>query len=38
MTVAYIGLGSNVGDRTRAIRRALSLLQAHPEIEVKRVS
>lgn len=38
MTVAYIGLGSNVGDRTRAIRRALGLLRIHPEIEVQQVS
>lgn len=38
MTVAYIGLGSNVGARARAIRRALSLLAAHPEIDVKKVS
>jgi len=35
---AYIGLGSNLGDRERAIRRALDLLGGNGRIEVTRVS
>ncbi|QYR23835.1 2-amino-4-hydroxy-6-hydroxymethyldihydropteridine diphosphokinase [Paenibacillus sp. sptzw28] len=35
---AYIALGSNVGDRERLITEALLMLQAHPAIEVLRVS
>jgi len=36
-TAAYIGLGSNLGDRQRAIKEALAALDRHPEIEVTRV-
>jgi len=35
---AYIGLGSNLGDRRHTIREALASLNRHPEIEVSRVS
>jgi 2-amino-4-hydroxy-6-hydroxymethyldihydropteridine diphosphokinase len=38
MPIAYIGLGSNLGDREATIRRALELLQADGEIEVAAVS
>jgi 2-amino-4-hydroxy-6-hydroxymethyldihydropteridine diphosphokinase len=38
MTTAYIGLGSNVGDRIDYLRRALDLLGKHPLIEVRQVS
>ena len=31
---AYIGLGSNLGDREHNLRKALSELDAHPEITV----
>jgi len=37
-TIAYIGLGSNLGDRQRTIRDALATLGRHGEIEVMRVS
>jgi 2-amino-4-hydroxy-6-hydroxymethyldihydropteridine diphosphokinase len=35
---AFIGLGSNLGDREGWLRRALELLRAEPEIEVVAVS
>jgi 2-amino-4-hydroxy-6-hydroxymethyldihydropteridine diphosphokinase len=35
---AYVGLGSNLGDREATLRRALELLDAGPGIEVVRVS
>ena len=38
MTLAYVGLGSNLGDREGAIRRAVELLGNDPEIEVVRES
>ena len=38
MTRAFVGLGSNLGDREATIRRALALLQQEPEVEVVRVS
>lgn len=38
MTTVYIGLGSNVGDRVDYLRRALSLLDKHPMIRVRKVS
>lgn len=37
-TVAYIGLGSNLGDRQRMIRDALASLGRHSDVEVLRVS
>jgi 2-amino-4-hydroxy-6-hydroxymethyldihydropteridine diphosphokinase len=36
--IAYIGLGSNLGDREGTIRRALRLLGESPKTEVLRVS
>ena len=38
MTRAYVGLGSNLGDREQALRRALELLAEDPEIEIVAVS
>jgi len=37
-TTAYIGLGSNLGDRERTIRQALEMLGGNGSIEVTRVS
>jgi len=34
MPTAYIGLGSNLGDREATIRAAVDRLRAHPQIEV----
>jgi 2-amino-4-hydroxy-6-hydroxymethyldihydropteridine diphosphokinase len=36
--VAYVGLGSNLGDREATIRRAVELLGEEPGIEVLRMS
>ena len=38
MTRAYIGLGANLGDREATIRRALELLDRHPDVSVVAVS
>lgn len=38
LTTAYIGLGSNVGDRERNIRAALKMLAAGDNVRVVRVS
>jgi 2-amino-4-hydroxy-6-hydroxymethyldihydropteridine diphosphokinase len=38
MSVVYIGLGSNLGDRSATIHAALDRLDADPEIEVLGVS
>jgi 2-amino-4-hydroxy-6-hydroxymethyldihydropteridine diphosphokinase len=38
LTLAYIGLGANLGDRGATIRRAVALLQAEQGIEVVAVS
>lgn len=38
MTIAHIGVGSNVGDRAKFCRRAVEELQAHPSIQVDAVS
>jgi 2-amino-4-hydroxy-6-hydroxymethyldihydropteridine diphosphokinase len=35
---AYIGLGSNLGDREQHLRNAIELLAAEPEVEVLAVS
>jgi 2-amino-4-hydroxy-6-hydroxymethyldihydropteridine diphosphokinase len=35
---AYVGLGANLGDRERTLRRALELLAAEPGIDVAAVS
>ncbi|MET1010350.1 MAG: 2-amino-4-hydroxy-6-hydroxymethyldihydropteridine diphosphokinase, partial [Gaiellaceae bacterium] len=34
MTLAYVGLGANLGDREGTIRRAVELLGAEPGIEI----
>jgi 2-amino-4-hydroxy-6-hydroxymethyldihydropteridine diphosphokinase len=38
LTRAYIGLGSNLGDREESLRRAVELLGDEPEIEIVAVS
>ena len=38
MHTAYIGIGSNLGERDVTIRDALALLAADPELEVEAVS
>ncbi len=38
MTIAYIGLGSNLGDREENLRKALEVLGAMEGIEVREVS
>ena len=38
MTRAYVGLGSNLGNRERTIRRALDALAAEPDVRVVAVS
>ncbi|PWK07846.1 2-amino-4-hydroxy-6-hydroxymethyldihydropteridine diphosphokinase [Tumebacillus permanentifrigoris] len=35
---AYLSLGSNLGDRRLNLRTAIAILDAHPEIDVTRVS
>jgi len=35
---AYVGLGSNLGDRERTLRRALEALDADPELQLVAVS
>ena len=38
MTRAYVGLGSNLGDREASLRAAVDLLEAQAELEVVAVS
>jgi 2-amino-4-hydroxy-6-hydroxymethyldihydropteridine diphosphokinase len=38
MSRAYVGLGSNIGDRGEMLERAVALLAASPDIELIRVS
>jgi deoxyguanosine kinase len=38
MTIAYIGLGSNLGDRKNYIDRAIQLLRETPDVTVERIS
>jgi 2-amino-4-hydroxy-6-hydroxymethyldihydropteridine diphosphokinase len=38
MARAFVGVGANLGDRERTIRRALELLDARPDVEVAAVS
>ncbi len=38
MTRAYVGLGSNLGDREASLRAAVDLLEANPEIQFVAVS
>src|SRR5438093_3823872 len=37
-TTAYLGLGSNLGDRLANLQRAVGLLAAQPAVEVRRSS
>jgi len=38
MARVFLGLGSNIGEREANLRRAIELLDGHPQIEVRRVS
>ena len=38
MQRAYVGLGSNLGDREQTLRAAVAALAAHPAVEVAAVS
>ncbi|MFN2593961.1 MAG: 2-amino-4-hydroxy-6-hydroxymethyldihydropteridine diphosphokinase [Actinomycetota bacterium] len=38
MRIAYIGIGSNVGERTDFVRRAVQELESHPDIKVEATS
>ena len=38
MHTAYIGIGSNIGDRLQNCKAAIDLLKLYPEIKVTRVS
>lgn len=38
MQRAYVGLGANLGERERTLRRAVDLLDAHPKVELRAVS
>lgn len=38
MTIAYISLGSNMGDKVESLKQAVTLLQSHDLIEVTKVS
>jgi 2-amino-4-hydroxy-6-hydroxymethyldihydropteridine diphosphokinase len=38
MSLVYVGLGSNLGDREQTIRAALARLEADPEVDVVAVS
>ncbi|MGE9294927.1 MAG: 2-amino-4-hydroxy-6-hydroxymethyldihydropteridine diphosphokinase [Puniceicoccales bacterium] len=38
MTTAYIGMGSNLGDRAESLRAAVERLRAEPGIDVMRTS
>lgn len=38
MNIAYLSLGSNIGERERYLRQAIDALQAHPEIDVLQQS
>jgi 2-amino-4-hydroxy-6-hydroxymethyldihydropteridine diphosphokinase len=38
VVTAYIGLGANLGDREQALRRALDLVAAEPEVDLRSVS
>ncbi len=36
MTIAYLGLGSNLGDRLAALRAAVRAIVEHPEVRINR--
>ena len=38
MATAYLGIGSNVGDREAHIQKAVALLREHPNVQVLAVS
>ena len=38
MALAYIGLGSNLGDRQNSLDQGIEALQEHEHLEVRQVS
>lgn len=38
MTIVYLGLGSNLGDRVGHVQQALTMLQSHPQIKLLSTS
>lgn len=38
MAIAYIGLGSNIGDRIDIIKKSLEIINNTPDIKVKKIS
>ena len=38
MVLSYVGIGSNVGDRTAFCRASVAALDAHPGIEIDATS
>ncbi len=38
LTTAYIGLGSNLGDKEVNLKNALELLEANPDVQVKKAA
>lgn len=38
MSIAYVGLGSNIGDRIKSIKKALIFFNDHPNINLKQTS
>ena len=38
MTICYIGIGSNLGNRQKHIDQAIEILRKHKNIKVKRIS
>ncbi|MDS1030304.1 2-amino-4-hydroxy-6-hydroxymethyldihydropteridine diphosphokinase [Bacillota bacterium LX-D] len=38
MAVAFIGLGSNLGDKQANIKRAIEMLNGHEEVDVTKIS
>jgi len=38
MSVAFLSMGSNLGDRMRNLKKAMTLLSSHPDVFVQNVS
>lgn len=38
MAIAYIAVGSNLGDRNKNIQKAIFLLRAHPQVNIIKIS